>query len=856
MSWARERVGELVTGTEDGRARVSTDVTLTGRAADGAITGTEARQVRFLLAGPQDVAGLKPGAVVGRYPVPGAVDAETDKCPHVEFADAALPWRYTPAANPAAGTGVLRPWLALVVGVEGTELTLAGDSVSLGTEVQNAHPLAAPHPHGHVQQAEGRHLARLLSTRPLAADTDYVALLVPAVPGWTGAAPVTLPVYDSWRFRTAAQPGSFAKLAARLTPGGADPATGRAPVRYPYLADRAVELRGALAPIGSTDPDLDPAIAVDLPQHTLPPPDPRGRPVIGPPVYGALWPSAATAWAAGLNGDPRHRGAAGLGLELGVRLQEQLVEEAREHAGALAVAAQWLGRLSLGLAASGALWRRRLPADPLHRLWLFGPALRRVVTPQGPVAELTTAKGLALPPGIFSTAARRAVRPGPARTTLLRGAIDPAAVLRAADRCPRPPGPSEDGVPPLGRRFDERLKEALASGRLDSRNAVEGLRRFDVRRLPKALQEPATALLGRLIAAASDGRTDLAWGRSIEALTASAAADPRDERALAQARERLEQALKEFGRDPELPGDLVGLLDALAERPGREPPCRPVDLDALAASVTPLFDPTAEDAPARVRVLAGIDGLDPAQPLAPPEVCVGLDRPVWRDLNDAFAEWLLPGAGNLPDDSVNAVQTNPVFTDAFLVGYNTQLVGELRWRNLPIATGCTPLRVFWDRADTASGQRVDDIVGVANWPPGSALGAAEHRPGGAAGGDLVLLFRGQLFLRYPKTLLYLVSAVHGGGVDFDADPDPAATRVLPAFQGRIGADITFFGFQDLPAGDIASHWVVLEEPPSGYRFFNDAVSPAGRDGARFADEAFADPVRVLVRGDGLTPSTP
>jgi hypothetical protein len=144
LSWARERVGELVTGTQDGRAKVSTTVTLTGRTPQGAVTSTASGAIGFLLAGPQDVTGLAPGAVTGRYPVPGAIDAETDKCAHVELADPALPWRYTPAASPAAGTGAQRPWLALVVGVEGDELTLTGDRATLGVAVQNAHPLASP----------------------------------------------------------------------------------------------------------------------------------------------------------------------------------------------------------------------------------------------------------------------------------------------------------------------------------------------------------------------------------------------------------------------------------------------------------------------------------------------------------------------------------------------------------------------------------------------------------------------------------------------------------------------------------------------------------------------------------------
>ncbi|HYT27335.1 MAG TPA: hypothetical protein VEP73_12725, partial [Actinomycetota bacterium] len=305
-----------------------------------------------------------------------------------------------------------------------------------------------------------------------------------------------------------------------------------------------------------------------------------------------------------------------------------------------------------------------------------------------------------------STAARRMLRPGPARTALSDGA-DPGIVMEILNRCPDPPQPSDDGLPPLPDDFDERLGEIQKADVIDTRQLAERMQRL---------------------------------GGGLEDLP-----DP-----------------------PTDPQDLLDLLDGLEEPP------------------------------------------DP--PLVPPEVCVGLDRPVWRDLNEHFTEWLLPGVGNLPDDSVIALQTNPVFTDAFLIGYNTQVVSELRWRNLRIATGCTPLRVFWERAHTGTGARVDDVIGFASWSDGSHLGAPSHRPGDAAATDLVLVFRGQIFLRFPKTAFYLVSAVHGGVMDLAQNPDPSAPKRLPSFQGRIGADVMFFGFQGVPATDVPRHWVALEEP--------------------------------------------
>ena len=49
------------------------------------------------LAGPGDVAGLDPRAVIRVWPRPGVTDAESNYFPLLEFDQADLPWRYTPA---------------------------------------------------------------------------------------------------------------------------------------------------------------------------------------------------------------------------------------------------------------------------------------------------------------------------------------------------------------------------------------------------------------------------------------------------------------------------------------------------------------------------------------------------------------------------------------------------------------------------------------------------------------------------------------------------------------------------------------------------------------------------------------
>jgi hypothetical protein len=474
--WFRPAVGDLVTGIEAGRSCAAVDVTLTGRDAGGAQTGTEAATLAFLLAGPGDVVGLQPGAIRRRFPTPGVIDAETTKCAYVEFTDPGLPWRYTPGPNPAPAMRSLRPWLVLLVGTE-AELELSGGRVALSESVREQHALAPSARWAHVQTGGGRQIARVLSPRLLEATTDYLAVVVPAFSGgpafgdaWGATGPATVPAYDVWRFRTGPG-GDFRSLARRLRPARVTSEIGRAPVRYPRVpAIAPMSMRGALAPVGSSDTGVPAEIATDLVALRVPPPDPRRRPVLAMPHYGRAWLAdpESTSWGATVNRDPRFRGAAGLGLDAGVELQEELVEEVLQQAGALAEAGQRIRELTLGLAAGAALWTRRLPSDPVRRLWVLGPALRRLVTDEGTIDELATAADRPLPEGVFSSAARRVTRNGPARTGhAAPRAFDPRAVLGGANRCAPGDRARTIGIPLDALEADdfaERVRRQLEEG--------------------------------------------------------------------------------------------------------------------------------------------------------------------------------------------------------------------------------------------------------------------------------------------------------------------------------------------------------------------------------------------------------
>jgi hypothetical protein len=114
----------------------------------------------------------------------------------------------------------------------------------------------------------------------------------------------------------------------------------------------------------------------------------------------------------------------------------------------------------------------------------------------------------------------------------------------------------------------------------------------------------------------------------------------------------------------------------------------------------------------------------------------------------------------------------------------------------------------------------------------------------------VVAFRTPLFRRYPATVVYLLRADAAWPTPGPGDVADAGRRVDPTFTGTLGDDITFFGFA-VPPSTLTDHWVVLEEPPAGYRFFAapqvppDPSLPADT-GANYAHTRFALPVRVFL----------
>ncbi len=779
-------------GTTVDSLRLQAEIEIDAADPDSGETGSA--HIPFELFGAADVATLCRETIIRRFPAPGTRNAEETKVAMVELRSRDLPWRYSPdMPGPAILGNVrrVRPWIVVVAGPsEGMTLMGDGSRASISAEVLKKHPLKNSWQWAHLHVAHGEPIARIMSPYRLADETDYRVCVVPAfavrdgalVGAWNGLEDAVLPCFDSWTFRTG-EDGDFPHLAAKLRVADLDAlqrragkALGQASIRYRRRGSGQPEATdlpayGALRLPGAVPSAPTPAWVGDeaeaLTERIV---SPDGRLVLTAPRYPAPFVASATeGWTAELTRDPRYRAAAGLGAWNAIEWQNRISEAAARRVGDLAIARDRVAHLALGLIAAGSLWRRRVPVDPVDALAVLAPVLGRLPATGGTTAlDEISGRTSMFTRALFSSAARRAMRPGPARTVLAAdGAADPGALLRAAAKCGETPTPPHS----------------------------------DPRQLHDAVAGMSDDLRGQLRGAGS-----------------------------------LERGL---GIDR-----IVGRYETVTQW---QRPCRGVEVARLGEIIADAVDPTRNPIVIE-RVLGTLEGVDG---IGPVEIEPELDLPLWSFLAKRSPDWMLPGAGDLDMHEVVALGTNPAFVDAYLVGVNHQVLGELRWRNIPVRSGWSPLRKFWQRK---SGDC--DVDPIRHWSQTDPLGALSHSEANP-NEEAVILFRTTLFRRYPNTVVYLYRDDDAGDWNHP-DPDTAldpSRREYPTFTGSIGRDIAFFGFAVAPTA-VANYWVVLEEPPAGYRFFHpsdridkDAVPSktySKYPAADFARYTFALPVRLLL----------
>ncbi|MGD1890820.1 MAG: hypothetical protein ACFB15_09525 [Cyclobacteriaceae bacterium] len=185
----------------------------------------------------------------------------------------------------------------------------------------------------------------------------------------------------------------------------------------------------------------------------------------------------------------------------------------------------------------------------------------------------------------------------------------------------------------------------------------------------------------------------------------------------------------------------------------------------------------------------GDSNLPPLEPIMEAPEFV---QPMYEDLRNLSADWLLPGVEHIPNNTISLLETNQVFIEGLMVGLNHEMARELLWREYPTDQRGTYFRQFWDVTSYPTNPDVDlrDITLLTEW---GNLPLGEHRPNADDGSStLVLIIRGDLLFAYPNTAIYAQKATFVSG---DTSKRVLGTeKKYPIFKGFIPPDIQFYGF--------------------------------------------------------------
>jgi hypothetical protein len=862
LPWLRRGMGTQITRRNDAAAPVpaqprgTIDVTVpfTG-------PGSGTTTVKDLaLVGPGEVAGLDQGAIVRVWPSDGATDVESNYFPLLEFGQADLPWRYTPASADLKDR--LRPWCFLIVVRDDPSELVALDpagpdrrlavatvakAVPLPTLAQSwawAHAevagVKAPSPADVARIVAGeptRVVARLLCPRKLEARISYRVLLVPAFkrgvlaglekpvpatldgmePAWPAGQrtdPLELPVYHHWRFMTGPG-GDFEGLVGRLDKLSLPGTVGRRDMDVsdpggglPAASSKPLGVEGALQAKATTPSVWDPAgrnawmAALD---RVLARPDDLLDGTAGTPREVALpWYGRWHAMLRALTLPtpppspwPWHQE---LNADPRLRVAAAL--------GTLVVQAQ-----QQQLMASA--WRQaegiRRINEELRLAQLAREQARRIHTRHVVSTHADVVLGLTAPLHARvrypDATAQRTVR-----AELGGSRIDPGVFEPQFRRIVRPLGP-------LGRR----------QGRPGLPRSSDLLQRLNEGTLAAATPPPVPAGLSRFDRAGLT--TDRLQPDRVRAAPGSDGFVPRE---VVPGGPPLDQPPlrppnPKVSPDPFREATAVLCGDLIA--PPRKPPERVrVDLEAVATRVADALDPAITIGAAcggRLRPGPG-QARDPAvDELEPVLAAPTFPQPMLEPLRDLSQDWLLPGLDQVPPNSVSLLVTNQRFIEAYMVGLNHEMGRELLWNGFPTDQRGTCFDRFWDPSGAVppGGVTPADIDPIAEWPPAGPLGENAPGSGPADAGRVVLLLRGDLLRRYPTAILYAAEAKAGPAFDL------SAKEKHPIFSGTLKPDVSFFGF-DLTAdkasgGDGGAGWYfVFQEQPSETRFGLDDADAA------------------------------
>ena len=739
-----------------------------------------------------------------------------------------------------------------------------------------------------------------------------------------------LPVYYWWSFHTA-QAGDFETLVARLEPRELDETVGRHALDISELVDLGIlppddlpqttYFFGAL--VSSTamlnideahkpptfPPSLLEPFPIDLPPlpgrpdpvraalYTFLTPEVGGPqdgpydyrvddPVVTPALYGreqlagaplpapgAVGPYSLLAeepiWYSVANTLPRTRGAAGLGMRLVRRHQEDFMARAWSEVADLRAINQSLQQATYAsLVASR--WQGRIAAlDDGEALQLTRIAHARILPASGQTIW-GQVRAASVPAGVISTGFQRMLRTGgviyhtlrlTADASLIQHEIRRIAVANPSRLMALSAHPLPGGAQVIGTASDEgheltvrtytgplsgavvqienRLDRVLASGvqtaeRPEITDAALTANQLASRHVTylDALVERGQTLTPAMTATRSAAMALIkTTNQYVNQVNTGALPTVKQISAIRTQARTLNDALNNWLQTG---GDIILTHD------GPIPEETATTLKPIAAALQTALTPTqtiGSYLQSRIVVTGGGWGerLIPTRFLAEPL----FDDALYRYVCELNPEYMLPGIGDIPQNTVGLLEVNGEFVEAVLIGSNHEMSREMRWREYPANLRSTWFRRFW----SATADDIGPIGDPGYWTGDHTLG--ENIIGPMKDATLVLLIKGDILRRYPNMAVYALPATVAELPDeqgqlrrvrMAAEPE---VPQYPVFTGELDNGVKFFGFEDLLIPDVlgtatptnvstdGGYFFVLQEQPTEPRFELNEYEPGG-----------------------------
>lgn len=852
----------------------------------------------FALKSPCDVTGINTNAIVKVSPANWVTNFEPNYLPYIEFFDEDFCWRYTPAkyrddapAQPTQYKVRLRPWLMLVVLKENEfqmittangknaikmlrkpsevfppqdELwawahvhvndNLSGSDSPVGNNITNAvdnfRNILATDP--------DRAVCRLISPRRLEPNTGYTAFLIPTFESgrlaglgqdpfggspmadmldgaWNTNTPVNTeyPAYHNWYFKTGGA-GDFESLVRLLKPKILGEEVGKRATDLQKSNNGELEavappsptinLQGVVQPVNAVPDTWNTTDAnaytakirqiINMPTEILEN-NITVDPIIAPPIYGR-WHAARSKvnavastpdWLQETNLDPRYRIFAGAGTETIRRNQEKYMDIAWEQIGEVMEANRKLRQLQISRQANLAMYNKHLVSlnDELL-INISAPVHQRIRNNPLTATVFKDIDDSAIPVAMLSGAFRRLTRPGgmlvngiAASTSTVVSTTDLIAQVNNGTVMPAVPYQAPAGQ--------------ITYSVWNSSQLTAG---FTLSLQPNAGFQFANP--GVFVSAPAPGPNPPATQVMVNAIASL---------------HSVIQALPAYNFTTNPAISISNTRNIILTR--TEPYANALN---MAQSLVRLTNVAG----------AAVNVPDTNFVMAAPKIKTAM----YTELAALSPDWIMPGLNDIEPNSINILEVNQKYVEAYMLGLNYEMGRELLWRGYPTDQRGTCFSYFWGYNNSVTAllpvvansrvfnlQDYRDINDIHRWrtvpnDPNSALtalGSNNARTAMSGVTDmLILTIRGELLRKYPGTIIYLQKAQW---ISFD-EPRKLVpgTEKYPVFTGHVDPDIYLLGFaanaDEVRGGHLdvnnPGYFVVFQERAGEIRFGADEAS--------------------------------